>query len=173
MPKKRKYVLSERKRVPSSAYQARGTYRGKRTGLERVARGNLGRRTARAFAMPSKLGKAFTLGVGARSGQEEEGGPGAGRTGPVEPQGPPPAHAALEGGEAQNLQPPPAHSECGSEDGDGHEYSGPEPTDWSSAFFINFLGNSSPRYKIFVIISLGYIQVAYIYLDIVRHSSSI
>ena len=55
----------------------------------------------------------------------------------------------LEGGGAA-----PAYSENGSED-DDHEYSGPEPEDWFSAFFINFLGNSSPRYKIFVITSLG------------------
>jgi hypothetical protein len=83
-------------------------------------------------AMPSVLGRAMTLGVGARD--------------PVEPapSGPPPsAHA------------PQLTSEDGSDDGhDSHGYTGPEPEDWSTAFFINFLGNASPRYKLFVIASL-------------------
>ena len=82
--------------------------------------------------MPSVLGKKLTLGVGAPDPME-----------PAPPGPPPSSHA------------PQVTSEDGSDDGhDSQEYTGPDPGDWRTAFFINFMGNASPRYKLFVIASL-------------------
>ena len=82
--------------------------------------------------MPSVLGKKLTLGVGAPDPME-----------PAPPGPPPSSHA------------PQVTREDGSDDGhDSQEYTGPDPEDWRTAFFINFMGNASPRYKLFVIASL-------------------
>eukprot|EP00802_Teleaulax_amphioxeia_P002503 Tamp_02505.p1 GENE.Tamp_02505~~Tamp_02505.p1 ORF type:complete len:844 (+),score=195.10 Tamp_02505:192-2723(+) len=109
--------------------------------------------------MPSKLGKAFTLGVGAPARNVEAGPP------PEEPSSLPPAPQPLhapQGGHDEHPSGPPHQRPAPSEDGsdgsdDDHEhgeYTGPEPTDWWQAFFINFMGSASPKYKAFVLLSL-------------------
>ena len=103
--------------------------------------------------MPSQLGRVFTLGVGARKAHavpsDEAGLPsrlsGEHNRAPP-PSGPPPELAE----HGQDL-----HEDSEDDEHLDDHYSGEEPTDWLSAFFINFLGNASPRYKLFVLIALA------------------
>ena len=97
--------------------------------------------------MPSTLGKAFTLGVGARKAEAEAPAHAAKANGPETGE-----HQDVEGG-SHRLPPPPTY-EGSDDDDDDHGYRGPDPTSWRQAFFINFMGNASPRYKQFVLLSL-------------------